>query len=397
MATDWKNPNFVVGPVAEGNNFYVRNDIVEEIWDELLNGNSVLLAAPRRVGKTSIMQYMEKKTIANYNLIFQNIQGISSADEFFERIYILLLKCLGGMGKAKKWFEQFLKTTTITKIGLDGSLEFGDKPINFLKATNALLVEINGNPKVENIVLLLDELPEVLFNIHEKNTDDAKLILKYLRHWRQQPEMNQKMEFVLAGSVGIHYVVDIIEGRNSDLNDLANRVDCKPLSETEASNYIDWATKGATITYTAELKKHLLGKVQYFVPFFVNLLLCEINKQARKVNNPKITAQDIDNAFDTVVKNSDHFKDWKQRLQKYMPSADFDFVNEILIHIAHKGHISVLEVYDKAGKHSKTADYVEFMDDLEKDGYITKVNDSYCFMSPFLSAFWKRINPIYNG
>ena len=75
MSTNWIDPNAIVGSgaVAKGSNFYLRNDIVEDILDKIKKGNSVLLAAPRRVGKTSIMQYMEQYPVENHKLIFQNI------------------------------------------------------------------------------------------------------------------------------------------------------------------------------------------------------------------------------------------------------------------------------------------------------------------------------------
>ena len=209
--------------------------------------------------------------------------------------------------------------------------------------------------------------------------------------------MNKKVHFVLAGSVGMYYVVNIIDNRSADLNDLAV-IDFKPLSGKEALNYIDWATKDASVTYSKKLKQYLLDKIHYFVPYFINLLLDEINKQAKKANNTKITTENIDFAFDTVVKHSDHFKDWKKRLQDYMPSVDFDFVNEILIHASHKGCITLQEIYDKAIKYAKTADYMDFISDLEKDGYVIEFEkDTYRFISPFLSAFWKRNNPIYHS
>jgi hypothetical protein len=391
----WTNPKIIIGPVATGDYFFNRNEIVEQIWDELKKGNSVLLAAPRRVGKTSVMQYMEKHPKENYKLIFQNIQGIKSANEFYERIYTSLLTCLNKTDKAKKWLGNFLKAKSITEVTLEG-IKFETKPADFLKETDSLLKEINENSDIESIVLLLDELPEVLFNINKTNNEDAISILKNLRHWRQQPEMNKKVKFVLAGSVGIHYVVEKIETRNSDLNDLAT-IHFYPLPDNEAHDYIDWATDEATVVYTTKLKQHLLGKIKYFVPYFINLMLNEINKQARKTNNFKITTKDIDTAFDIIVKNSDYFKDWKKRLQDYMPKADFDFVNEILIHIAHKESINVQEIYDKAVKHDKTADYMDFIHDLEKDGYIVEVEGKYLFISPFLEKFWRNNNPIYNA
>ena len=395
MNTNWKHPNLIIGNAATGDNFYLRNEIVEEIWRELKKGNSILLAAPRRVGKTSIMKYMEEHPVENYKLIFKNIQSITSADDFFEEIYTLLLNCLNTTAKAKKWLKKIIVSKSIKKISKDG-IEFETKPTDFLKETNTLLIDINKNQDIENIVLLLDELPEVLFNINKTDKEAAISILKNLRCWRQQPEMNKKVKFVLAGSIGIHYVVDMIETRNTDLNDLA-KVDFKPLSNNDAHKYIDWATQTATVSYTAELKQYLLEKIHYFVPFFINLVLDEIDKQAKKANEKEITTQSIDTAFNLIIKHSDYFEDWKKRLKDYMPNADFDFVNEILIHTAHKGYISLQEIYDKAFKHNKISDYMDFIGDLEKDGYITKIYEQYQFMSPFLSTFWKKNNPIYNA
>jgi len=105
--------------------------------------------------------------------------------------------------------------------------------------------------------------------------------------------------------------------------------------------------------------------------------------------NPKII-------IGNVAKHSDYFEDWKKRLQNYMPVKDFKFVNDILTHTAHKGHISLQEIYDKAVEHNKTTDYMEFIKELEKDGYIIEVENKYQFVSSFLSSFWKRNNPTFN-
>jgi hypothetical protein len=40
---------------------------------------------------------------------------------------------------------------------------------------------------------------------------------------------------------------------------------------------------------------------------------------------------------------------------------------------------------------------MDFIFNLEHDGYITKKEHQYIFISPFLKEFWKQNNPIYNG
>jgi hypothetical protein len=328
---------------------------------------------------------MAEHPIENHTLIFNDIEGIKSANEFYERIYVLLLNCLNAMDKARMWVKKFLKSKSITKLGLEG-IEWKTKPDDFLKESNTLLREINNLPEIENIVLLLDELPFMLFNISKKKKEDAMSILGNLRYWRQQPELNQKVKFVLAGSVGIHYVVKKIEGRSVVLNDLSP-VKFEPLTYTEAVGYVKWATDRSALFIYPPLIDYLLNKILYFTPYFINLMLDEINEQARKINDPEITEQAIDVAFDRVVAHNERFQDWKDRLQKYMSKADFNFVNEILILAAHKGDITLQEIFDKAVKYQKTADYMDFLYDLENDGYLTEVNNQYRFISPFLSAY----------
>jgi hypothetical protein len=72
-------------------------------------------------------------------------------------------------------------------------------------------------------------------------------------------------------------------------------------------------------------------------------------------------------------------------------------MNEVLIHIAHKDKINKRKLYDLAVKHERTKDYMELMDGLERDGYLTEQADNHVFVSPFLKAFWKRNNPVYDG
>ena len=393
MKTAWKSPNTIIGSVARGQYYYERTEIVNDIWIELEKGNYILIAAPRRVGKTSVMNHITETSRDGFKQIFNNVQGVKSENEFYEILYRLILSCLTKSIQAKKWFGNYIKSKTITEIDINGGVKFSNTEIDYLKEINDIIPKIEQDGEI--VVLLIDELPEVLFNLNKKGkTEEAMSILKNLRRWRQGFEF-QKLRFVLAGSIGIHYVVSAIEGRTSDLNDLKT-VYCNPLELNETNYYFDWATKNATIQYSEQLRKYLLDKILYFVPYFFNIMFDEIDNNARRAGNTTITEYDIDVAFNSVIRKNDHFADWKKRLKNYMPKEDFEFVNDILTHIAHKGDISIQDIYNKAQKHDKSLDYMDFIFDLRHDGYITENEQKYTFISPFLKEFWKQNNPIYN-
>lgn len=394
MKKDWIEPKIIIGKDATGKYYYRREEIEDEIWTEIRKGNNVLIAAPRRVGKTSVMKYLIENNENGYTLIFRNVQGIDTEKEFYKTIYDLIIKCLSRFKSNKKLIENYFKQKKITEISWSGGITIEESEIDYLNEINNLIPELDVDG--ETIVLLIDELPEVLHNLHKKGKNDiAKSIIKNLRQWRQEKGY-EKLQFVLAGSVGIHYVVNLIDGRTSDINDL-NKIYYQPLNENEVNAYIDWATTDASVKYSDELKQYLRTKIQYFVPYFINLMLDEINNVAVRKNDILISEADIDIAFENIIKNNDYFSDWKKRLSDYLPKEDFKFVNEILKHIAHRNQITIQEIYNKAEIFDKTEDYMSFVRDLTQDGYIVENDNKYIFISPFLKEFWKLDNPIYNG
>ena len=392
---NWINPKIIIGNTATGDYYFDRPQIVAQIWEEIAKGNHVLLAAPRRVGKSSVMEYISQNSPEGIKCIFRNIEGIQSEDEFYRKIYELIVLCLSRFQKSKNWLSDLVGNINITEITLEG-IKFGEsKSVNYLDEINKILPKLKENDV--KIVLFLDELPEVLNNLYKtNNTNHASTILDNLRQWRQTPSLKKHFCMVLAGSVGIHHVVKMIDGRIADINDLY-KIQFEALTKNEAQAYIDWATETATVKYDADLKSHLLDKISYPLPYFINLILDEVNKKAKNVNDSNITNDHIDTAFDAIVKHSDHFVEWKNRLFNYFPIAESDFMNKALIQISHKHKITKRKLYDLAVEHQRTNDYIELMDGLERDGYITEQSENYVFVSPFLKAFWKRTNPFYDG
>jgi len=394
MNTDWKDPKIIVGPTAIGDYYYPRPQIEANIWDEIQKGGHVLLAAPRRVGKSSVMQAMLKNCPENTQCVFKNIQGVQSEAEFYQQFFELVLHCLKQFERGKNWLGNLFQHLNIEEITLDG-VKFGErKPTNYAEEINLILQKI-GQQQVK-IVLLLDELPEVLNNLYKKGRrEEASSILDHLRQWRQSPETRNHFSLVLAGSVGIHHIVKALEGRTADINDFAI-VPFEALTREEASDYIAWATKDATVQYDLPMLTHLLTKINYFIPYFINLMLDEINKAARKKNHSTLDIQAIDTAIGMIVKNNDHFKEWKNRLFEYFTVEESGFLNETLIFIAHRHAINQRQLYNLALKHGKKDTYMELIRGLEHDGYIIELEGDLMFVSPFLQAFWKADNPIYD-
>lgn len=395
MAAEWTNPTIIIGNSATGAYYYNRPDIVTEIWEEVTKPNHVLIAAPRRVGKSSVMEHMAANPHTDVKCVFKNIQGVQSEAAFYETFYHLVIHALHGAQKKWTWLAGLWKELKIEEISLEGRVKIGKKELNFLAELNLLINQLKD--KNVRLVLFIDELPEVLHRLHKDGRpQEAVSILKNLRSWLLSPEFKKSISLVLAGSVGIHYVVQLIEGRTADINHLG-KIDFEALDRAEAADYIQWATKDATIQYSPALAKRLLDKIRYYVPYFINLMLDEINRTARKKGTPKINKTDIEAAFEKVIASNDHFADWKSRLFEYMPAQDALFLNDVLAHAAKHDTVSIRKVYDIRRNYGSEHNCMDLLNNLLKDGYLLQAGDNFSFISPFLQTYWKRNNPQYNG
>ena len=391
----WKDPNIIIGNIAQGNNYYQRKNIENEIIAELDKGNHILLSAPRRVGKTSIVKYLEQVKLNDRNCIFKNIQDIKSEKEFYETIYELILKSLKRNDQIKQSLKKFFSGRGIESISWDSGIKFKDKKDFNYKEEIRILIQKLENQKIK-VILFIDELPDVLHYLYENNkVEEALGILKNIRSWRQDFNRNALL-FVWTGSIGMRHIVRNISKSTNDINDL-KEIKFKPFDTVEAIEYIQLATQNASVTYSDETAQYLIEKIKYPIPYFINLMLDEINKIAKADHNKNISTKVIDEAFNHQVEENEYFDDWFSRLYKYFEKKDADFMNELLVFIAHKGKINPRQVYDLAVKHGKTTTYMQLVKVLLNDGYIVKNDDKYYFISPFLRGFWLKNNPYYEN
>ena len=390
---NWIAPITIAGDAATGLKYFKRPIINENFWHEVKKGNHILFVAPRRVGKSSVMKDLVLDCPEGYYCIYQDIEGVKTKDEFYQRLFELIMSCVSKIDKAKTLLNTWRKKYSITEITTSG--------IKIDKNTIDYEIEVrNSIPQLKdlkiNVVLFLDEFAEVINKLSKKgNSDDAVAILHTIREMRHD-ENFRHFTLVFAGSIGLHHVVKSID-RPKIINDL-HEIKIGELTTKEAEQMINQLTKDATVQYSEDDIVFLTGKIKNLLPYYIQLMLEEIDFIARNKNNPKINQQVINEAFENVSKKGSNFDDWIERLKIYLPKH-YPFINNLLTHCAHHNEIVIQKIYDIASKkiYKRTEDYMDFVDQLITDGYWEEVTKhKYRFLSPFLQAFWLHKNPIYN-
>ena len=77
----------VVGQTVRGENFWDRETELDTIWDAIDAGGHILLAAPRRVGKTSIMYKMLDDPRSDYIVMYIDTESADTESEFWHKLF----------------------------------------------------------------------------------------------------------------------------------------------------------------------------------------------------------------------------------------------------------------------------------------------------------------------
>jgi hypothetical protein len=394
MKNKWRHPATITGDAATDERYIRRNHINDAFWREVEKGNHILFVAPRRVGKTSIMMDLAINCPDGFACIYQNIEGVRSKNEFYQRLLDLIEECFtkSKFKEARDAIADLFKKFKFKEISTSGiTVERSD--LDYEKELRLLIPELK-KAKVHTVIFL-DEFAEVIYKLHRKGSkEDAIEILHFLRELRSAGDFKH-FTLVFAGSIGLEFVIRTID-RPKLINDL-HPIVTGPLTKNEASQLIRQLTRDATIRLSKSLIEYLIDKVHYLLPYHIQLMLEEIDWLAFQNKSSLITPQIVDEAFQRVVDNRGRFEDWLERLKNYHADP-FPFINDILKYAAHNGSITLQQVYNKAAdeRFGRTDDYMKFLDMLRQEGYfIENPSHVYSFISPFLQQFWLKQYPIY--
>jgi hypothetical protein len=189
----------IIGSPAAGQNFYNRHKDQARLWDRLGTDN-VLLLAPRRVGKTSLLYKLEA-TAEEHD--FKSIYvSVASHDTEFALLQALLEVIVEHRGLARQlvtWAEQQLKN--IKKLDLRNlSVELETREWQELGADLVRMLQSTEG----RVLVMLDELPVFVLNLlRAHGRERTRLFLNWLREVRIDRRTRLSIRWLICGSIGL--------------------------------------------------------------------------------------------------------------------------------------------------------------------------------------------------
>jgi len=384
--------NTIIGIPARGADFFARPQITEEIWSTLDAGGNLLLVAPRRVGKSSILFDLLDNSKKGYLIIYEDTEPINDPNEFFKKLFKSISEKFSGIKKYKTKIETFSKdfASRIEEISLkDASVSLGESKISYEYELEKLLQGLDLG--VEKVIILVDEFAQTVENIIEDvNKATAINFLESNRRTRLLPTLSKKVQFIYAGSIGLENIVSNLDGLKF-INDLTPIL-IPPLTKQEAKSFVNKIIESDGISLKEDAFEYLLKKIEWLIPFYFQIILDECGKILKATSTKIITKSIVETAIDNSLKHRLYFENWFTRLRTAFKGDDFSFVKGVLNLASSNPTTPSSEIFNLAVKYKLENSYNNLINTLKHDGYINNNDDPkiYRFNSPLLKEWWYR-------
>lgn len=398
----------LVGPPARGDDFYNREELVDLIWDYLEQGNNILLAAPRRYGKTSLMYQLIDRPRDGWKPIHVDAESIGVpvnfiislldallADDHIRKFLVSAWKRGGGW--LRGLIEEF-EVSGLWDVGL--KIKFKEKiGHNWQELGQGLLQKLRKYKK-EKLLVIIDELPVMLHLFRDNNITEAetKTFLYWFRKLRTDSEIGlTNCRFLVGGSVGIENYLSQI-GSVDSFNDF-HRIPLAELGPERAADFLSQLVKARNLSLSRGSQEKMLELIGTPIPYFIQMfffaVVMEHANGLTRIGPRRIEEIYLNKFLGPASKpNFQHYYDRLRYYDRPQEEAAKAILKELALaqpQAVHKNRLRT--IYGKSLGESATDDgFSQLMTSLENDFYIRHGDkpQEYVFASRILCDWWRR-------
>lgn len=375
-----------IGPPVEGDDFFGREKEIRLANRLLDGGHSLLLSAPRRIGKSSLAKKLiaEKKE-QGWKCVYIDLEE-TNTEEGFLRLIIDAFSANGiweqVVSSAAKGLTSVLNKIEKVSVGpVEFNLEKREEKEDLYKKLKEFVRHD------EDTFIVVDELTLFLgiLNKSEDGIGKVTYILNWLRSLRQVK--GTKIRWLFCGSVGLR---NFTSSRNLSytINDLTE-FSLDELDRKEAFGLLAELSKSEEIKMADDVIRYILDKLSWNIPYFIQVIFSKLVEDY----DGSLTRDSVDAAYKKLC--SEHYLNtWSERLAEYqeyeMPARQ---ILKLLSTRSSGVERSMLLNRLMTGQEPSAVDRMDLilskvLEMLENDGYIMKNGSSRTFRSPLLRDYW---------
>lgn len=404
--------DFYIGSIVPPTQLLYRHDFIRQIW-QTLQKEHVLLIGPRRTGKSSVMNHLREIPSPDWIVVHLNVQDLEYPAQLFHEVIEKFYQQHRGFlaqSLAKGW--QLLQGLMENAAERVAEIETGkvklvlrqnesDWNANWKEHCNELLTRIRTTG--HNVLIILDELPDMLLNIKQRSPDEAVGFMAWFRKQRETPPPHEdNIRWLVGGSINLPGTMESL-GRIDLLNNLCT-MQLPILRPEEVCDFVGRMLRDRGIGFdpsVPSLVEQALGRP---IPMFLQMATKEL---CRSVQGPPATTatpahvKEVFKSLTTGIAAQQHLQHYYSRIHKYYPEPQASLAHCILRQLCNSSEQGLTKRSLKTtfqrelGSVSHIIDrdllFSLLMQDLQHDFYIGEVDTNrYDFESGLMKAWWKQ-------
>jgi len=353
-----------IGNVARGKNFFNREQLLEDLW-EILQTDSVLLAAPRRVGNTSIMHRLSDFPAPGYKVLLLDGQGYRNSEDLVTDLIEKTGKLLGDVPlfirRILSTVEEKLDEVEVWRL----KVKLRHQVVGRWKEDGERAVR-EALRHAGRLLIILDELPVMLHKMvtdrGESGKEEARDLLDWLRYLRLNPDFNLRLRQIVGGSIGLPRIASMI-GASSKINDLRT-VGVGPLTRDSAAQLAEELLASKEIKIDTASMNALLNKLDPPLPIYVQIMSSILATEVRKQGGSATPAL-VEECYEQQAMSQEFrpcFEDSFERLDRYYTPDEARAARRVIRELASADgplprSALLTAFHDEMGAHARESDF----------------------------------------
>ncbi|HVV85696.1 MAG TPA: hypothetical protein VHE35_21705 [Kofleriaceae bacterium] len=385
----------VIGKPVTGDNFFGRDREVEQLA-RMAEHEHILLLAPRRVGKTSLLLGVQGALPAGgpVTAVYVSVGDVRSELDFVRAVIEAAARTPAGTslrpGPLRRWLRR--RGRQVKRIGVGPStIELESNRAGWQEQADHAIDDLLAIDTVW--LLMIDELPNMVLALTEQDASGSRTwaFLHWFRAVRQRPAGLDKLRFVLAGSVGLDSVTRR-QRISAAINDLRSW-QLGPYDAPTADAFLCELASAYAIDLTPEVRAHVRAHADWLIPYHLQVIF---NVLREEVGSRRATVGDVDAAVERLLEQRQYFATWDERLTATVGRPHDDHARAMLTACALDADgASMTTIRRVLAEHVADATGREearswLLDVLVSDGYLVADGERWRFRSSLLRRYWRR-------
>jgi len=267
-------PDLVVGAVTKEKDFFDQQDLIDRIWKSVYEGKSLLLAAPRRFGKSSLINHLADHAPEGVKACYIDLEKGASPTDFIR----LILKGLMDSQECRECLPPAVRKRIDLKMLEQGKVEAVREQSRTIEQDwrgygRELFERMNSIER--RFVLMLDEFSWLLEEMVSRARPASEEIQKFLDWLEEVCLKYNNLSVIVTGSEHLDSYLEALHFSGRLINTL-ERMNMEPFDEQTVKTFTFLALfKKEIIVTPPDLKAiiDLLGRpIPYFLQMFLDLL-----------------------------------------------------------------------------------------------------------------------------